>query len=559
MVKMEKSRIIKEVLANEHLPSPSPLLIKLVEMAADETTSVSDLAQIIEQDPSLATRLLKLVNSAFYARTRKISSIPQAIVIIGFNKLRMMILAISLRDAFPLGKVGGLDYDYFWKTSLYRALIAQGFACSLPFRKDLHPEEAFTAGLILEIGTLMTYNLCPAALKDSFPSGDVSLEEVIAWEENHLGINHRDIGQMTLTRWRFPEQIIESQKYFGTNALREERSTLCKILEFARSSTHIFFGKRDDFEFIEETASALGLDTDKVNEIMCEAFSRVEEIADQLRLKVNSDNDILEVMEKANRALAKINGSLEADLGKILSLFSDYEPLESEEAKKIVRERKKVLEDLLDAVAHEIRNPLMVIGGFARRMTKNLGEKSDLLRYANIIARESSRLETILNEISGLSREYEPSIVESNLVQILDNTIDNLQGLLDQKNIEVLRDYKWNPPLLPVDQKAISKALRQILETVIYLIDKDDGKIWISLHPFLAANEVKIVIGSQGGNIPEDIRQIYQRLDFSSKAFGLGLRLVLAQKILEAHNGRINLETEDEIYRFIIHLPVASK
>ncbi len=145
MVKIEKSRIIQEILANEHLPSPSPLLIKLVEMAADETTSVSDLVRVIEQDPGLATRLLKLVNSAFYAREREISSIHQAVVILGFKKLRMMALTLSLRDAFPLGKVVGMDYDYFWKTSLYRALIAHGFVSSSPLLRDIRPEEAFTA------------------------------------------------------------------------------------------------------------------------------------------------------------------------------------------------------------------------------------------------------------------------------------------------------------------------------------------------------------------------------------------------------------------------------
>jgi HD-like signal output (HDOD) protein len=525
-------------------------------MAADEAASASDLARIIEQDPGLATRLLKLVNSAFYARGREISSIPQAVVILGFKKLRMMALTLSLRDTFPLGKVSGMDYDYFWKTSLYRALIAQGFVCSSPLLRDIRPEEAFTAGLILEIGMLMLYHICPESLKETFPGGDVPLEEAIRWEEGHFGINHRDIGQIALKRWQIPKQVIECQKYFGTDALKEERSDLCRVLEFARTSTHIFFGQRDDFAFIEETAPALGLDTDKVNEILSETFSRVQNIAGQLRLKVNSDGDILAVMEKANQALAKINGSLETNLGKMLGLVSDYEQLETEEATKIVKERKKVLEDLLDAVAHEIRNPLMVIGGFARRMGKNLGEKESLLRYANIIAQESTRLEMILNEISALSQEYEPSMGESNLIHALDKAIDSLQGLLAQKNIEVLRDYTWNPPLLDVDQEAISKAFRQILETIIQSVERTNGKIWISLQPLPATNEVKIVIGSKGFNLPEEVQQMLRGLDFSSRAFGLGLRLVLARKILEAHDGHIKLETEDEISHFVIQLPV---
>ncbi|MDI6790933.1 MAG: hypothetical protein QME44_09630 [Thermodesulfobacteriota bacterium] len=66
------------------------------------------------------------------------------------------------------------------------------------------------------------------------------------------------------------------------------------------------------------------------------------------------------------------------------------------------------------------------------------------------------------------------------------------------------------------------------------------------------------IIGSKGFNIPEEVHQMLRGLDFSSKAFGLGLRLVLARKILEAHAGHIKLETEDEINRFVIHLPAPS-
>lgn len=167
----KKSRILHQITSNDFLPSLSPLTIQLIEAAADERTSVLDLNRIIEQDPGLTTRLLKMVNSAYFGRRNKISSISHAIIMAGFKRVRLMALNISLRDTFPLGRVGGMDYDLFWKTSLYRAMIAQGFSQTDPMAEELDPEEIFTAGLILEIGMLLLFHICPPVQKEAFPGG----------------------------------------------------------------------------------------------------------------------------------------------------------------------------------------------------------------------------------------------------------------------------------------------------------------------------------------------------------------------------------------------------
>ena len=87
---MEKSKILHQIAGNDFLPSLSPLTIQLIEAAADEQSSVLDLTRIIEQDPGLTTRLLKLVNSAYFARRSRISSVSHAIIMAGFKKVRLM-------------------------------------------------------------------------------------------------------------------------------------------------------------------------------------------------------------------------------------------------------------------------------------------------------------------------------------------------------------------------------------------------------------------------------------------------------------------------------------
>ena len=399
MEAIDKSRILEQISANEYLPSLSPLIVQLINVAADEHSSILHLTRIIEQDPGLTARLLKLVNSAFYAHREPISSISYAVMVAGFNKIRSMALSISLKDTFPLGKVNGMDYDYFWKTSLYRAILAQDLTRGSYLSNELDPEEVFTAGLLLELGMLLLFHVCPDELKDDFPGGDVPLEEAIKWEDENLGINHRELGRLTLKQWHFPEQFLEGQKFYGPRAMKEDSPELYKITEIARVCTQLFLGSRDDFAFLKKISELLNMDIERLSEILTEVFFKVEDMARELRLQVNPNNDILEVMEKANQTLIKINGSLEENFGKMVGLASTQDREVGPSLQAIPEEQKKDLETAMDAVAHEIRNPLMVIGGFAQRLIKKGHDQADVIQYAELIAQESRRLEKVLNDL----------------------------------------------------------------------------------------------------------------------------------------------------------------
>lgn len=134
------------------LPPLSPVAARLIDLASEDSCSIHELARLIEQDPSLAVSLLKLANSAFYGNLQSVSTLPQAILRIGFKQLRVMALSLSLREALPVEKRGPFDYEGFWRISLYQALLARTLSQQV---KTCDPEEAFVAALILEIGVLL--------------------------------------------------------------------------------------------------------------------------------------------------------------------------------------------------------------------------------------------------------------------------------------------------------------------------------------------------------------------------------------------------------------------
>jgi HD-like signal output (HDOD) protein len=130
----------------------------------------------------------------------------------------MMALSLSMRDTFPLGKVGNMDYDYFWQTSLYRALIARDLVRASN-ECPVDPEEAFLSGLILEVGILLLYQSAKEAEK-SFPGLRLPTEELLLWEEKTAGLHHREVGSYAMRQWGFPEPMLDCQRFFGESGHR---------------------------------------------------------------------------------------------------------------------------------------------------------------------------------------------------------------------------------------------------------------------------------------------------------------------------------------------------
>jgi HD-like signal output (HDOD) protein len=299
----QKTQLARKILADRAIPSLSAVALELINAAADEKTSARDLASIIQRDPGLATRLLKVVNSVSFATRTAVSSVSQAVVNLGFKRVRMMALSLSLRDTFPFGRIGNMDYDYFWRTSLYRALIGRNLV-KASTDCPVDPEEAFFAGLTLEVGVLLLYQGgLSAEHKKSFPGLNQPLEEILQWEEKIVGINHRDLGNIALQHWGFPESMAECQRFMGDSALEPERSFLCVVVEMARRATAYVFGESSDPSvFHEKARRLLVLDSDTTDSLLAETFRNVEDMAAYLQISLDSHAGLLEALQKRKQA-----------------------------------------------------------------------------------------------------------------------------------------------------------------------------------------------------------------------------------------------------------------
>jgi len=387
---MKPEDLIKRIEAGYSLPTLSPVSMKLIEIALDDSCTAEALSATISKDPSLTVRVLKIANSAFFHSSRPTTSLRQAIVRMGFDRLRIMALSLSLRETFPMGKIGPLDYEQFWKISLYKALISK---CISEQIGEGYPDEIFISALIMEIGFLILFDLM---IKQDSEISFITLEpleNLLIWEKGRYGINHRQVGEAALRCWQFPKSIVENQLIYGEAALFEDAPLLARIYALSGKFSQLITQESTSFHdpFIE-AERIFGLRREAINDILIETFEKVQYIAENLNLALNKERDLLEIMEKANKTLSDISERMSNLDGRNYN-----ERLPSFES---LNGKNEVVQYTLQAVAHEIRNPLLAVGGFARKLADSLDLGAKGSQYATIILEEAKRLEKVVSKMN---------------------------------------------------------------------------------------------------------------------------------------------------------------
>ncbi len=190
------------------LTSPPNIYFELQKTIANPDKSIADIGFIIEQDPALSIRMLKIVNSVFFGIPAQVTSIGRAITIIGVQELQNLVLATVVIEKFSAMPGGLISMHDFWARSLQCALISKEL-CIYGNNKDVL-DSMFICGLLHDIGQLVFYRRIPGLarqiglLVESSGIDEVHAENVI------LGFNHYQAGAELARLWKLPEIIIES-------------------------------------------------------------------------------------------------------------------------------------------------------------------------------------------------------------------------------------------------------------------------------------------------------------------------------------------------------------
>ncbi len=215
-----------EVMARKNLPTIPTVLAKILQLVDSESSSGKELIAVVERDQALTGKLLRLANSAFFGQTRRVATIPRAVVLLGFSTVRNLALGVKVWDALGTG-VARNRLEELWAHTVAVAVATKTLAASL---RAGDPDEAFTAGLLHDVGRLVL----AMRFRDDYwraVGGASEAEAVEGMEATNLGVDHTEVGAWILEAWSLPPAIVEAVRHHHATPTRPGIAGLLAIAD----------------------------------------------------------------------------------------------------------------------------------------------------------------------------------------------------------------------------------------------------------------------------------------------------------------------------------------
>ncbi len=202
----EKFENLIELVNNSEISSIKTVVSGLIKIINDPDSNVKDLKEIIQIDPPLTAKLLKLVNSAFYSLQNRISEIDQAVILIGFNALKELALSQKVYEIFA----GNESLEEYSRKSLWKHSIAVAIFAKMIYRREFRKrgENAYVAGLLHDIGIIVEDQFYHDDFKHILikaKNEKINLSEV---EYNVFNFDHSEIGMAIADDWNLPGELV---------------------------------------------------------------------------------------------------------------------------------------------------------------------------------------------------------------------------------------------------------------------------------------------------------------------------------------------------------------
>ncbi|MCC7440325.1 MAG: HDOD domain-containing protein [Bdellovibrionales bacterium] len=201
----------QELLARlEDIPTLPVVAMQVNELINDPTSSSADIAEVLKRDQVMTAKLLRLANSSYYAIPGGVTDVQRALAFLGYNTLAQLVLGLSVFQLFSDVDSEAFSMMEFWKHALGTAMCAEIIAKRVGYAK---PEEAFTCGLLHDIGKLVLHEIDPTRLRsvasEAAKRGSTFVEVEREWDLP----GHSFLGEVIATKWGLPQVIRLAIRY----------------------------------------------------------------------------------------------------------------------------------------------------------------------------------------------------------------------------------------------------------------------------------------------------------------------------------------------------------
>lgn len=339
-----------ELKAAGKLPSPTGVALRLMELTRKEDVAIEEIAKTVRADPALTGRLIKFANSALIgSRNRPVAAVTEAIQRIGLSTVRHLVLGFSVMGAHRKGACPSFDYPRFWSRALATAIAANAFCLRTGITAA---EEAFTCGLLSDVGSLALASLYPkeyAAVIDA--TRDVPRSQRIELEKQQLGTDHNELCAALLEDWRLPKLFVDAVLHHEAAESSpaplgsRERSMTRLICVAARVGSYCVAtdeGRKEQIQMLASDAAQLGLDDQALAPMVDQVAADWVEWGKILEVRTNVLGSFSKLAAAAAEAAPQVVRSPER--------MESLDILVAEDDKKI----REILEQILTREGHRV-------------------------------------------------------------------------------------------------------------------------------------------------------------------------------------------------------------
>ena len=308
---MKKEETILRALQSNELPTLPTVATQLITLTAREDTTLADIANLISQDIALSSKILKVSNSAFYSFPQQISSITQAVSLLGTNAVRSLALSFSFLSIKANKKSNQFDFKDFWQKSLASAVAAK---LILEHVKGANSDEVLVSGLLQNLGQLI-FALTFAEDYEKVLTKNAQQAGSDAENEKEIfGLDHYLMGYETAKAWGFPESLClpilyhhTPEEYSGDN--KQIQTTIFAIY-LSDILTKLLYSDSPEIyhkKFRKQASSLLNLNNLQIDEILNHIHTEIKEASSYFDLKIDKILSVQEILQEANIRLSLLN------------------------------------------------------------------------------------------------------------------------------------------------------------------------------------------------------------------------------------------------------------
>lgn len=354
--------LLESIAASPHLPSLPAIALEVVGLVQRPDVNIDQLASTIGNDPALSSKILKTVNSSFYAQARSITTISQAIVVLGMNTVRTLALGFTLVDS--VGKDdGSLDHEEFWQRNIRAATGARTLATHFA---PAQREEAFLAGLLCRLGVLALDRVLGIDYAALFQTAEGDFIKLETLEVEEYGFTHLAVGEQLAANWNLPAMVSESMAHHrAPDEADDSMRDLVRLVAAGDDLAGVFSDAPGAAleRYRSRTAEWYEINEAAADALVTEADTSTKELFQTFEINSQGLPGVAEILTRANEALATISMQAAQDAVRLEEQNRALEAQATTDGLTGLANRRHFDQFVTEqtAIAHRYRGPLTVL------------------------------------------------------------------------------------------------------------------------------------------------------------------------------------------------------